>query len=231
VEDAAHAFGASYPDGSPVGSSGNLTCFSFYANKNISTGDGGAVCTNSGELAQRLRNLSNNGVPASAWKRFTDPRASAYPEFEQLGYKMNYIDLHAGIGRVQLRRFDSFRETRREIAGLYLSELGSLQPAIRFQAGLESERHARHLFVARLPVAQLKHSRDSFVQKMRDHNVGASVHYMPLHRMDYYRDTYGKQSLPQSEEAFGQLLTLPISASMTGNDARYVIKAMKAVYS
>lgn len=230
IEDAAHAFGSVYPEGGMVGSSGNLTCFSFYANKNLSTGEGGAICINDDGLADKLRSLRQHGMPVNAWKRFTNPKAMIYSQLEQLGYKMNYIDLHACIGRVQLRRFKEFQETRQNIAVKYLSELSSLTPAIQFQSGLESTSHAKHLFVVRLPVHKLELTRDNFLLMMREHNIGASIHYMPLHMMDFYKTNYGEQNLPNSEKIFPQIITLPISAAMNTKDTNDVINTIKQIY-
>ncbi|MDI1355059.1 MAG: DegT/DnrJ/EryC1/StrS family aminotransferase [bacterium] len=230
VEDAAHAFGSSFTNGSKVGSSGNLTCFSFYANKNLSTGEGGAVCTNSDELANKLRSLRQHGMPVNAWKRFINPKAMIYSQIEQLGYKMNYIDLHACIGRVQLRRFNYLQITRQKIADTYLSELSKLQPKIKFQNGLGEMSHAKHLFVVKLPVSELKLNRDEFLIAMRELNIGASIHYMPLHMMDFYKTNYSVQKLPVSEKIFNQIITLPISAAMTEQDTNDVINAIKTIY-
>ena len=230
VEDDAHAFGSVYPKGNKVGSSGNLTCFSFYANKNLSTGEGGAVCVNDDVLADKLRSLRQHGMPVNAWKRFTNPKAMIYSQLEQLGYKMNYIDLHACIGRVQLKRFNMFQEIRQKVAERYIDELSKLQPELHFQTGLEKKQHAKHLFVVRLPVEKLGINRDNFLMAMRENNIGASIHYMPLHMMDFYKTNYGQQNLEVSEKIFHQIMTLPISATMNENDITDVINSIKKIY-
>jgi dTDP-4-amino-4,6-dideoxygalactose transaminase len=116
IEDAAHALGSRYPDGASVGSSGNLTCFSFYANKNLSTGEGGAIAIHDERQAAHLHSLSRQGLSTDAWKRFTHPQTALVPGIAELGYKMNYMDLLACIGRVQLRRQREFSVVRRQIA-------------------------------------------------------------------------------------------------------------------
>lgn len=229
IEDGAHAFGSKYSNGKMVGSSGNLTCFSFYANKNLSTGEGGAVALNDNELADKLRSLRQHGMPVNAWKRFTNPKAMIYSQLEQLGYKMNYIDFHACIGRVQLKRFADFQKTRQHIGSRYYNELKDMKPTVRFQVGLNEESHAKHLYVIKLPLDQMKISRDEFLVAMRDKNIGASIHYMPLHMMDYYKDNFGAQSLPVSEKIFNEIITLPISASMTDADITDVIETTKLI--
>jgi dTDP-4-amino-4,6-dideoxygalactose transaminase len=224
VEDAAHALGASFKDGKKVGSSGNLTCFSFYANKNLSTGEGGAIALKDDKTADLLRSLRQHGMPVNAWKRFINPKSMIYSQLETLGYKMNYIDLHACIGRIQLKRFNEMQKTRHAIALRYSNELQLPQ-----QSGLTDEKHAKHLYVVKLPIKNMKMTRDEFLLAMRDRNIGASIHYMPLHMMNFYRESYGIQKLPVSEKVFDEIITLPISASMTSQDVTDVIENIKLV--
>ena len=224
VEDAAHALGAKFKDGTKVGSSGNLTCFSFYANKNLSTGEGGAIALNDDKLADQIRSLRQHGMPVNAWKRFINPKSMIYSQLEQLGFKMNYIDLHACIGRIQLRRFEEMQKIRHNIAKRYANELD-----LKYQSGLTEESHAKHLYVVRLPLNKMKMSRDEFLLAMRDRNIGASIHYIPLNMMDFYRESYGEQKLPVSERVFNDIITLPISASMTDQDVTDVIENIKQV--
>jgi dTDP-4-amino-4,6-dideoxygalactose transaminase len=127
VEDAAHALGARLPDGRMVGASGNLTCFSFYANKNLSTGEGGAIALTDSTLAARLRSLRQNAMPQDAWKRFTHPEVVSTVGITQLGYKANYTDLQAAIGRVQLRRQGEFQARRLALAGIPVGKVGREQ--------------------------------------------------------------------------------------------------------
>lgn len=221
VEDAAHALGACYPDGNPVGSAGNLTCFSFYANKNLSTGDGGAIASRDGELAGQLRLASNQGLQADAWKRFSQPLAAFTPEIADIGYKMNFTDLQAAIGRVQLRRQDEFRARRQELAARYLMRLGGSGVALSFQDGLVAPGHARHLFVVRVPVDELALDRNELLLELRGRNVGASIHYAPLHMLPVYRP-YVRVPLPNTERLGREIMTLPIGASVNLADVDYV---------
>lgn len=220
VEDAAHAFGARYANGRPMGSSGNATCFSFYANKNLSTAEGGAVALHDETMANRLRELRQHGLPNDAWKRFTDPRRLNAGQPLELGYKMNYTDLQAALGRVQLRRQPEFARRRLEIARRFTERLPGMKVALRIQKGLTEEHHARHLFVLRLPAGI---DRNAVLLRMRALNIGASIHYSPLHLMSIYGVT---ASLPVTEEIAPRLLTLPISASMSLTDADNVMDAM-----
>ena len=224
VEDAAHALGARYADGRPVGSSGNPTCFSFYANKNLSTGEGGAVALSDPAAADRIRSLRQHGLPIDAWKRFTHPQTLLLSSgLTELGYKMNYTDLQATIGRVQLARQQEFHARRLEIAARYVAGLGRLDPAPAFQHACVDPFHARHLFVIKLPPAPGIRRREDIVLALRRKNVGASVHYAPLHLMPLYDDGRKRPELPVTESLTTSLITLPISADMTADDADYVV--------
>jgi perosamine synthetase len=216
IEDAAHALGARYSDGRPVGSSGNLVCFSFYANKNLSTGDGGAIAVHDSALAERLCSLRQHGLPANAWQRFTQPKTLPPHVLTELGYKMNYTDLQAAIGRVQLRRQEEFSARRLAIARHYVTALS--QAGVRFQQGCTDAGHARHLFVIRLSEQAHRPARDTVLRLLRQRNIGASIHYPPLHRMALYQHPL-KNALPVTDAIADHLLTLPISASMTLGDA------------
>jgi len=228
VEDAAHALGGSYAGGGPVGSSGNLTCFSFYANKNLSTGEGGAIALQDEALASRLRSLRQHGLPQDAWKRYILAQRFDVPRVTSLGYKMNYTDLQASIGRVQLRRFPELQQRRLDIARVYADTLAALPFQIGMQIGLTEAGHARHLFVIQLPIETLGRTRDDVLQAMRNRNVGASLHYQPVHTLALYADNKSAP-LPVTEWLAPRILTLPISASMTVSDARTVTVALDDV--
>lgn len=225
IEDAAHAFGAKYADGSAVGSSGNLTCFSFYANKNLSTGDGGAIALFNSDIAEKLRSLRQHGLPSDAWKRFSHPRALLAGELFELGYKMNYTDLQASIGRIQLKRQTEFNNTRLAVASRYYGRLCAVQPGLCFQSGILNPNHARHLFEVILPVENMKMTRDDLLLALRSHNIGASIHYRPLHTMPLYCQKFSEQ-LPNTDWLYKRIITLPISASMNLDDADYVVEKL-----
>jgi len=221
VEDAAHALGARYADGRMVGSLGTLTCFSFYANKNLSTGEGGAIACTNPVVAERVRSLRLHAMPTDAWQRFTNPAvATTGFGLSELGYKMNYTDLQAAIGRVQLRRQDEFARTRMAVSDLYRSELASNMPMIGVQAEVTSPRHARHLFPILLPRGVTEDRRNRLVATLRQQGIGASVHYAPLHQMPLYAP---QETLPVTEDIAARIMTLPISASLSPDDAKTVI--------
>ena len=228
VEDAAHALGSRFPDGTPVGASGNLTCFSFYANKNLSTGEGGAVALFDESRYDRLRSLRLHAMPVDAWKRFSNPKALLKTELLELGYKMNYTDLQAGLGRVQLARQAEFAASRLGIARRYVDFLSTLKPAGRLQKDILAPGHSRHLFVFRVPAEAWGVSRDDLVLSLRERNVGASIHYAPLHRMPLYRKG-AAPPLPVTEAVCERILTLPFGAAIEGADAEYVINQLREV--
>ena len=226
VEDAAHALGAKFKNGQFVGTSTNLTCFSFYANKNISTGDGGAVVCFDPNIRERIASLRQHGLPVNAWKRFSHPKTVIIsPELSELGYKMNYTDLQASIGRVQLKRQKSFNLTRLSIANYYHEKLSSLGAKIEFQSNILHPYHARHLFTILLNDGVF--SRDKILWELRKRNVGATIHYSPLHSMPLYEQQH--QVLPNTEKIYKQIITLPIGASMSLEDAEYVVQQFEEV--
>ena len=228
IEDAAHAFGSRYPNGELVGSSGNLVCFSFYANKNLSTAEGGAVALFDRKKANKIQSLRQHGLPIDAWKRFTHPRAILFSAaLKELGYKANYTDLQAALGRVQLRRFSSMQSHRSQIAALYGKFLNKNLPWVLPQAGVTCDRHAKHLF----PIRIRKNSRikrDWVLRELRKKGIGATVHYAPLHKMPLYENSK-TNNLPFTDEVGAEILTLPISASIQRREAAWVCKKLAEV--
>jgi len=222
IEDAAHALAARYPDGTSVGSAGRPTCFSFYANKNLSTADGGAVAVADARMAETLRCLQQHGQSADAWKRYTESKKLLITHVMQLGYKANYTDLHAAIGRVQLRRLSELQQRRREVAACYARRLSGEDLGLRWQQNVFEESHALHLAVVLLPLERLAASRDEIVVELRQRNIGATIHYVPLHVMPFYEQEFGPCELPTTEDVAQRIMTLPISSSMTVQDAEYV---------
>jgi perosamine synthetase len=223
LEDAAHALGGYWPGGKKVGASGNPTCFSFYGNKNLAAGEGGAIALFDAEKTERLCCLRQHGLPVDAWKRFSEPTHLPRATVAELGYKMNYTDLQASLARVQLRRQPEFHAIRLAIARYYSERLINEAPSVGFQKDVVETSHARHLFVVRLPVEELSMSRNGFLVEMRRRNIGASIHYPPLHGMELYSKIARQPPLPAVEKLYREILTLPISASMTMDHAEYVM--------
>jgi dTDP-4-amino-4,6-dideoxygalactose transaminase len=228
VEDAAHALGARYPDGRRVGASGNSVCFSFYANKNLSTADGGAIALFDAGKAERLRSLSMNGLDSTAWSRYTKPSTMSVAGIAELGYKMNFTDLQAAIGRVQLRRLDDMALVRRRVADRYKARIDASGLAIPFQSGAFDDGHARHLLVGCFDAARTGLERDALLAALRGKNIGASIHYRPLHVQPLYRSR-ASCSLPVTERLAGEIMTLPVSARMTDADVDYVVDWLEII--
>lgn len=227
IEDAAHALAARYPNGRPVGSSKNLCCFSFYANKNITTGEGGALTTSRPHLAELARSLRQHGLATNAWKRFTDAKVSLGGAIvERLGYKMNFTDLQAALGRVQLRRLPLFQERRQEVAKIYSEHLSSLE--IQMQSGLLSPYHARHLFPIRTSQKAYNINRNDLLAELKTRKIGAAVHYAPLHMMPVYNCDY---HLPITEMVYTEILTLPISSTISNEEISYVVDQLRNLLS
>lgn len=227
IEDAAHAIGSTYADGSPVGSSGNLVCFSFYANKNLSTGEGGAIALSDPKIAERLHSLRLHALPAHAWQRFSNAKVNIVPHLSELGYKMNYTDLQAAIGRSQLKRMPAFAEIRQRIANIYLEKIPGVIPGVRFQYGLDQPGHAKHLFLCLLPDGMTL-DRDQFLLALREKNIGASLHYEPLHNMPLYAEVR-HDALPVTDWIGKRIITMPIGNAMSTDDATDVVDAIREV--
>jgi dTDP-4-amino-4,6-dideoxygalactose transaminase len=221
VEDAAHALGARYPNGKRVGASGNSVCFSFYANKNLSTADGGAIALYDNHKAERLRSLRMSGMNSDAWSRYTRPSNILFAGVTELGYKMNFTDLQAAIGRVQLRRMEEMNHTRKYLADQYKNRLDDLGVTLPFQTGAFDEHHARHLLVAQFEPARTGILRNNLLTSLRAANIGASIHYLPLHGQPLYARP-GAPPLPTTESLAEIIMTLPISAKMTSSDVDYI---------
>lgn len=222
IEDAAHALGARYPDGKRVGASGNSVCFSFYANKNLSTADGGAIALADPEKAEHLRRLRMSGMGTNAWSRYTSAATSFVAGVSELGYKMNFTDLQAAIGRVQLKRLDAMSGVRLQVAERYRDRLRELSLSIPFQDGAFGPDHARHLLVGLFAAADTGRGRNELLLALRARNIGASIHYQPLHTMPLYRQYAPDQGLPITDALAEKIMTLPISAHMSVDDVDYV---------
>ncbi len=228
IEDAAHALPAEY-GGKRVGAIGDMTCFSFYATKTITTGEGGMVTTDNGAWADRIRMMSLHGISKDAWKRYTKEGSWRY-EIIAPGYKYNLTDLAAAIGIEQLKKADRFREARARIAAAYDAGLADL-PQIQTPVTLPGRTHAWHLYVIQLAPEQLTLNRDAFIEALRAKNIGTSVHFIPLHLHPYYRDRYGyrPEDFPVATAVFARTLSLPIFPSMSETDIQDVIDAVRQI--
>lgn len=229
IEDAAHALPAAY-HGQRVGTLGDLAAFSFYAGKNITTGEGGMVTTDNDEYAERIAQRRLHGLDRDAWKRYTD-QGSWYYEITYPGFKYNMTDINASLGIHQLRKCDRFHTVRNRYAALYLEGLGPLSEITLPTVQPEIE-HAWHLFPIRLNLESLTVGRDDFIELLRQEKIGTSVHFIPLHMHPYYRQMcgYRPQDFSHALSAFERIISLPLYPEMTEEDIRDVIRAVtKAV--
>jgi dTDP-4-amino-4,6-dideoxygalactose transaminase len=226
IEDAAHALPVSY-HGRTVGAIGDITCFSFYATKTITTGEGGMATTENLEYANRMRIMSLHGISHDAWKRYTK-EGSWYYEVIYPGFKYNLTDIAAALGIEQLKRCDQFYEARRRIAAHYREAFADL-PEIQIPVCAPDVRHAWHLYVIQLNIDRLRINRQDFITALKGENVGASVHFIPLHLQPFYRDSFGYQpaDFPQATAVFERIVSLPIYPKMTEANVRDVIVAVR----
>jgi dTDP-4-amino-4,6-dideoxygalactose transaminase len=233
IEDAAHAVGASrHMEGrgmAKIGTIGDLTCFSFYATKNFTSAEGGAITTQDDALAEKIAVASLHGMNRDAWKRY-DKSGSWFYEIHDTGFKYNLSDVHAAIGLAQLKRCDEFMRARSEIARAY-SEAFKNEDGLQVPYVEPGVEHAWHLYVLRLLPERLKIGRGQFIEMLRERGIGTSVHCIPLHTMDFYQKTYGYRTgdFPVAEDIYSRCLSLPIYAAMSAADVTYVIDTVRAL--
>jgi perosamine synthetase len=225
VEDAAHSLPA-WHKGKMVGSIGDVTCFSFYATKTLTTGEGGMITTENRELAERMRTLSLHGLSRHAWNRYSAQGSWRY-EIVQAGYKYNLTDIQAAIGLVQLAKCTNMRDARARVAHEYarlLRDQGVFAlPSI--PAGYD---HAWHLFVIEVDPTALRITRDQVIDELKQRGIGTSVHFIPLHLHPLYQGKLGYRTgqFPYAEERFERAISLPIYPGMTQDEVERVAEAL-----
>lgn len=226
IEDAAHAFPASYK-GKVIGSISDCTCFSFYATKNITTGEGGMVTTDDPDWADRIRRMSLHGLSRDAWKRYTN-QGSWYYEIVAPGFKYNLTDMAAALGLSQLHKADRFWKTRERYAALYAEGFRDL-PEITPLVMQNDVQHAWHLYVIQLDLDRLRITRDAFIERLQQQQIGCSVHFIPLHLHPYYRSTWGyrPEDFPVASRAFKSMVSLPLYSKMMESDIHRTIAAVR----
>jgi dTDP-4-amino-4,6-dideoxygalactose transaminase len=229
IEDAAHAAGTEYK-GRRIGSLPSISIFSFHPNKNITTGEGGMVCTADETLAEEISLLKFHGMSREAWKRFA---ASGTPNYDILlpGYKYNMMDIQAAIGIHQLPKLDGFIDRRTEIAQLYNRELAGIEELALPRQAPYSQRHAWHLYTPLVRIEKLAIDRDRFMEELKAHNIGSGLHYKAIHHHAWYREhmPLPDSALPNASYASERILSLPLFPKMSDADARDVVAAVKAV--
>ena len=234
IEDAAHCCPAFYRRNATepwqtVGAAADISCYSFYANKTITTGEGGMACTARPEYADRMRMMSLHGMSRDAWKRFTG-EGSWYYEIIAPGFKYNLTDVASSIGLQQLRKADELHQRRTRLANRYAELLGDVEELLL--PTVQPERiHSWHLYVIRLDLSRLTVDRAAVMTELKSAGVGASVHWLPLHMHPYYREKYGYQAddLPQAAHLYPEIISLPLYPDMTESDIQHVASQLKQI--
>lgn len=231
IEDAAHAVGTEYK-GRKIGTFDSISIFSFHPNKNITTGEGGMVCTPDETLAEEISLLKFHGMSREAWKRFA---ASGSPNYDIMlpGFKYNMMDIQAAIGIHQLPRLDGFIDRRREIAEYYNRIFAQVpELALPVYASYQ-QRHAWHLYTPLVKTELLTIDRDRFMAELKERNIGTGLHYRAIHHHSWYRERLGltDSDLPVASYASDRILSLPLFPNMTDQDAADVTEAVIDVIS
>ncbi|MFA5400925.1 MAG: DegT/DnrJ/EryC1/StrS family aminotransferase [Dehalococcoidia bacterium] len=228
IEDAAHALASKYK-GKPIGSIGDMTAFSFYATKNITTGEGGMLTTDNEEFASRVRKLSLHGLSKDAWKRY-GASGSWYYEIEEPGFKDNLSDIMASLGIHQLKRLNEFQSIRRKYADIYNREFNGMDFIDVPYVDRDIE-HSRHLYIVQLRLEGLSVDRAGFIEALRQMNIGTSVHFIPLHMHPYYARAFGYKpdDFPNARYVYERAVSLPLYPAMTEEDINDVVRSVKYI--
>jgi len=231
IEDAAHAIGSKYPDGSNVGNCkySDLTTFSFHPVKTITTGEGGAITTNNKGLYQKLLLLRSHGI-TKVPKEFSQNPGPWYYEMQELGFNYRLTDIQAALGISQLKKLNKFIIKRRKIVKKYNQAL-SLTPNVIIPFEKLENYSAFHLYVLQIDFEKIGKSRKEVMEKLAKLGIGTQVHYIPVHLQPYYRKNfdYKKGDLPVAEKYYEKCLSLPLYPKMTEADVNYVVQNVKEI--
>ena len=234
VEDAAHSFPAAWRSAPQSAwqrcgeGTSAVTCFSFYANKTITTGEGGMATTGDAQLAERMRLMSLHGLSHDAWERYSGGRSWDY-RIVAAGYKYNLTDLAAAVGIHQLARAEEMRARRQAIAERYFSGLEGVD-ALELPPAWPDRLHSWHLFYTRLRLDALQVDRNEMVEALRARGVGCSVHWRPLHRHPYYEQLgWGPEHCPVATTTWERLVSLPIFSAMRDDEVDAVVEVVRAL--
>ena len=228
IEDAAHGLGTEI-GGRHIGTFGDATVFSFYPTKNVTSGRGGMITTDDGDIATQCRLLALHGMSNDAWDRYTAQGSWAY-QVLAAGYNYVMSDFQAALGHAQFRRLGEFQERRTAIAMEFQRRLGEL-PEVILPEEREGSTHAWHLYVVRLRAGMLRINREQFIAELKARGIGASVHFIPIHHHPFYRETYGwaPGDFPVADEAFETMVSLPLYTRMTDSAIDRVVTAVEDI--
>jgi len=227
LEDAAHAVDTRY-QGKIIGSGDNAVAFSFYATKNLATGEGGMLTSPDAKFMEKARTLSLHGMNKDAWNRYAKGGSWRY-DILVPGYKDNMSDIAASLGLVQLAKLPQMQKTRRRYAEIYDKAFAEI-PGVQVLPPVENGVSAHHLYIIKIDPNLLTITRDEFIEQLAEtYNVGTSVHFIPLHTFSYYKQTFGykKGSFPAAERFFSRVLSLPLYPAMQEEDVHYVAQAVR----
>lgn len=227
IEDAAHSFPASYK-GRLIGAIGDITAFSFYATKTITTGEGGMITTENDEWANRMKILRLHGIDRDAWKRYTKEGSWEY-DVVDAGYKYNTTDINSAIGLAQLSKAEWMRDERRKIADKYNKEFSENDCLIPYYEK-QDRVSAWHLYPLKLNLESLSISRNDFIIKLKEMNIGTSVHFIPLYRFTYYRDLCAPaESYRSSEWIYERQVSLPVYPGLSSDEIDYIVESVSGI--
>jgi dTDP-4-amino-4,6-dideoxygalactose transaminase len=226
IEDAAHAIPTSYK-GRRVGTISEMTAFSFYTTKTITTGEGGMITTNDDKYAERISLMRLHGIGRDAWKRYAKTGSWFY-EVQEAGYKMNLPDMLAALGVAQLKKANQFWHQRREIAAYYQEKLGRVEELQLPPGESRGDDHAWHLFILRLRPELLSITRNELIEELKADGIGTSVHFIPLHRHPYYVRTYGctPSDFPHADNSYSRCVSLPIFPGLTEEQREHIVQSV-----
>nr|AXY99860.1 DegT/DnrJ/EryC1/StrS aminotransferase [Proteus vulgaris] len=231
IEDAAHAFPTKY-QGKLIGTlDSDVTVFSFYANKTMTTAEGGMLVSRNPEIIKRAKIMRLHGISRDAFDRYQSKTPAWFYEVIEPGFKYNMPDISAAIGIHQLKKIDLFQKKREEMAKFYDEELKGL-PIILPSKPEENDQHAWHLYTIRL-ADSVKISRDNFILEMSNRNIGCSVHFIPLHKQPVWKDKYSlkETDFPIAEKNYNRIVSIPLYTAMSLEELRHVINSIKEILS
>lgn len=228
IEDAAHSIGSSFK-GCPIGSVADVTTFSFHPVKTVTTGEGGAVCTNDPKLAERISLFAKHGISREKALMEHPDEGDWYYEQLELGYNYRISDIEAALGASQIERLPEFAARRRDIVSVYNMEFSKC-PEVSFQVDPTPEESVRHLYCLRFDLKALGVTRRFVFDALRAEGIGVNVHYLPVYRLPYYQHRgYDASCCPVANAYYEEAVTLPLNCCMTDDDVRSVIESVRKV--
>lgn len=223
IYDAAHAVFSEFK-GKKVGQFGEMSCFSFYATKNLTMGDGGIITTNNDYYAEQCRIWSYHGLPKDAWQRYSKEAGSPHVQCIVPGYKFNLTDIQAALGLAQLRRKDYLLNKRNELVEYYNELLKNIDGIQIPVFTTNNCKWGNHVYVIKINREDV--NRDELMKKLRDYNIGTNLHFYPIHKNLYYENKYPNIKLPNAEYLKDRILTLPLCTKYTKEDIEYVVEVL-----